>query len=299
MPPSTERTARLAGGLELCYDTFGDAGDPALLLVMGLAGPLTWWPVGLCEMLADRGFHVIRYDNRDVGRSTSLAWLSAGRADVVKAFVLGQRYASPYTMADLAADAVGLLDALEVERAHVVGASMGGMIVQTLTVEHPRRVRSLTSVMSSTGRRWVGWQDPRLLPLLFAPEPASRSEYVARSAKTWAVLGSPAYPASAAEVAERAGVTFDRGVSSAGTLRQMLAVLTQPDRTAALRAVDAPTLVVHGLADRMVHVSGGRATAAAVRGSELICVPGMGHDLPEQLWPMLAAAIARNAARAA
>jgi pimeloyl-ACP methyl ester carboxylesterase len=176
--------------------------------------------------------------------------------------------------------------------------SMGGMIVQTMALTHPERVRSLTSIMSTTGRRTVGWQHPSLLPSLLARRTGGRETYIRTSTAFWELIGSPAYPQPVEEVEARAAETYDRGVSPEGVLRQMVAVLTQPDRSRGLRSVRVPTLVVHGLADKMVHVSGGRATAAAVRGAELLLVPGMGHDLPAALHPVLTDAIRRTADRA-
>ena len=297
MEQSSEQTAPLPNGIELCYDTFGDRDRPALLLVMGLAGPLNWWHPDLCQLLAQRGFFVVRFDNRDVGRSTKLHGVGGTRRGVVTGFArVGAP--PPYTLSDMAGDAVGLLDHLGLAQAHVTGVSMGGMIAQTLAVEHPARVSSLVSIMSTTGRRTVGWQDPRLLPILLARPPRTREEAIAQSARTWSIIGSPAYPTSSHEIHSRAAETFDRGRSTAGVVRQMQAVLAQPDRTEALRRLDIPALAIHGLADRLVHVSGGRATASAVPGAELLVVPGMGHDLPQALWPLFADGIERTATRA-
>ena len=175
---------------------------------------------------------------------------------------------------------------------------MGGMIAQTLAIEHPERVLSLVSIMSTTGGRFVGWQDPRLFPLLLRRSDMSREAVIERSVKTWSIIGSPDYPTPDDETRERAAETFERGMSPSGVVRQMQAVLAQPNRAAALRQITAPTLVIHGLADRLVHVSGGRATARAIPGAELVLVPGMGHDLPRELWPVFVDGIERTAARA-
>ncbi|MGI8576458.1 MAG: alpha/beta fold hydrolase [Nocardioidaceae bacterium] len=298
MRQSMEETAQLPNGIELCYDTFGNRGSPALLLIMGLAGPLTWWAQDLCRLLASRDFFVVRYDNRDVGKSTKLGDHATNRTAVVKTFLRGSA-AAPYTMSDLATDAAGLLDHLDIRQAHVTGASMGGMIAQTLALEHPDRVLSLVSIMSTTGRRFVGRQDPRLYPRFLAPgRNNSRGAYIERSARTWAAIGSPGYPTPAEETRERAAETYDRGISFAGVLRQIQAVLTQPDRTTALHGLTMPVLVIHGLSDRLVNVSGGRATAAAIPCAELLLIPGMGHDLPTQVWPLIADGIERTAKRA-
>jgi pimeloyl-ACP methyl ester carboxylesterase len=198
----------------------------------------------------------------------------------------------------MARDCFGLLDHLGIEGAHVVGVSMGGMIAQTMAIEEPDRVRSLESIMSTTGKRTVGWQNARLLPALLRPVSPGVEAYVESSVTMWHLIGSPGYPRDDEWTRELARLTYGRGLSASGTMRQMLAILTQPNRSEALHALTMPTLVVHGLADRMVHVSGGRATAAAVPGAELLLVEGMGHDIPTELHTALAEAIARTAARA-
>jgi pimeloyl-ACP methyl ester carboxylesterase len=293
--PSEELFVPVSDDLDICYQTFGDPADEAMLLVMGLGGPMTWWDPEFCQKLADRGFHVIRYDNRDTGRS-SRARGRVTQRQIVRA-ALGRPTRPPYTLHDMAHDGIALLDHLGHDMAHVVGVSMGGMIAQTMALHFPERVRSLTSIMSSTGRRFVGWQDPRLLPMLLARR-SSREAYIETSGRLWKLIGSPLYPDTTETVRQRAAETYDRGVSRAGVARQMLAILTQPDRTRDLRALDVPTLVIHGLSDKMVHVSGGRATARALAGAELLLVPGMGHDVPPQLHDEFVEAIARTAARA-
>lgn len=292
---SEERRAPVAAGIELAYQTFGDPGDEPLLLVMGLGGPMNWWDDGFCAMLATRGFYVIRYDNRDTGHSGH-ARGRVSRAELLKAF-LGRPVRAPYGISDLADDGLALLDHLEIDSAHVVGISMGGMIVQTMALEHPERTRSLTSIMSTTGQRTVGWQHPALLPRLIAKRDTDLEAYVATSVTWGAVIGSPDYPESEASARNRATETWHRGLNPAGVMRHMMAVLTQPDRTAQLRELEVPTLVVHGGADKMVHVSGGRATAAAVPGADLLVVDGMGHDLPGELWPLITRAIRHNGDR--
>jgi pimeloyl-ACP methyl ester carboxylesterase len=267
-----------------------------MLLLMGLASPLIWWDAAFCSMLAEHGYYVITLDNRDVGRSTRLAG-RVTRGMLVRAFV-GRRVRAPYSMTDMADDAFALLDHLGIERAHVVGVSMGGMIAQTMAIEHPARVRSLTSIMSTTGGRRVGWQHPRLFPALLRPLRPGRDAYADDSVAMWRLIGSPGYPRPEQDTRDVAFETYDRGINPSGTLRQMMAILTQPDRATRLRDVRVPTLVIHGLADRMVHVSGGRATAAAVPGAELLLVDGMGHDLPPELFRTFSDAIHRLAMRA-
>jgi pimeloyl-ACP methyl ester carboxylesterase len=292
---SEELFAHVGDGVDLCYQTFGSPEADPLLLVMGLGGPMTWWDARLCRMLADAGFGVIRFDNRDIGRSSRVEGpVSMGR--LARAFV-GLRVRTAYTLDDMARDAFGLLDHLGIAAAHVWGVSMGGMIAQTMALARPDRVLSLTSMMSTTGARAVGYQHPSLLPL-FLTRGRDRAGYVEASVRTWRIIGSPRYPSAEEEVRRRADETFERGVSAAGTGRQMLAVLTQPNRTRDLRRVAVPTLVVHGLADKMVHVSGGRATSLAIPRSELLLVEGLGHDIPEGLWPALVRAVRRNADRA-
>jgi pimeloyl-ACP methyl ester carboxylesterase len=282
-------------GQELCYQTFGEPTAEPLLLVMGLSGPMTWWPEEFCEQLVGAGFFVIRYDNRDVGRS----FRGTGRVtrgDLVKAFV-GRPVAAPYSLSDMTSDGIALLDHLGIHKSHICGMSMGGMIVQTMAIEHPTRVLSVTSVMSSTGSRKVGWQSPKLLPRLLKSPGRGREAYAEATATFWSFIGSPGFPTERAEVYRRALDTYDRGISGSGVLRQMMAILTQPDRTAALASLPMPATVVHGLADKMVHVSGGKATAKAA-GAELVLIDGMGHDLPRDLWPKIISAIRKTADRA-
>jgi pimeloyl-ACP methyl ester carboxylesterase len=292
---SAELFAPVSPGVELCYQTFGDPDDEPMLLVMGLATQMTFWDAAFCAMLARRGYYVIRFDNRDVGRS-SRGKGRVTRRMLVRAFA-GARARAPYSMHDLAADAFGLLDHLGIASAHVVGVSMGGMIAQTMTLDEPARVRSLASIMSTTGKRSVGWQHPRLLPAMLRPIKPGREAYAESSVAMWQMIGSPGFPHDDERIREAARVAFDRGVSASGALRQMMAILTQPNRSAALRGVRVPTLVVHGLADRMVHASGGRATAAAIPDAELLLVDGMGHDLPPDLYQTLVDAIVRTASR--
>jgi len=291
---SEELFAPVGREVELCYQTFGTPDDEPLLLVMGLGGPMTWWDPELCELLAERGFYVIRFDNRDSGRS------SRGVGRITRTILVraaaGAPVRVPYSLTDLAADAWGLLDHLGLESAHVCGVSMGGMIAQTMAIARPDRVRSLTSIMSTTGKRTVGWQHPSLLPSLLARR-SGREGYIELSVKSWKLIGSPGYPTTEERIRARAAETYDRGVTASGTLRQMAAILTQPNRSAKLRALTMPALVVHGLNDKLVHTSGGRATAAAIPGAELLLIDGMGHDLPPALFESFADAIRRTASR--
>jgi pimeloyl-ACP methyl ester carboxylesterase len=270
------------GDLDLAYETFGDAGDPPVLLVMGLATQMIGWPDDFCAGLAARGHFVVRFDNRDIGLSTHLH--SAGAADVL-AVLAGDTSSVPYALADLADDTVGLLDALGLDAVHVVGASMGGMIAQLVALRHPERVRSLTSIMSTTGDPTVGGPSEAALAVLLAPPAGDREGAVRRVVDTYRVIGSPGFEFDESSVRDRAGLSFDRAYDPAGVARQLGAVLTTPDRTRDLEAVSVPTLVIHGSADTLVNVSGGRATAAAVPGAELLVVEGMGHDLPREVWP--------------
>jgi pimeloyl-ACP methyl ester carboxylesterase len=292
---SPELFAAVSTGVELCYRTYGDPGDEPMILLMGLASPLNWWDPELCSMLARRGYFVIILDNRDVGRSTKVGGRVTRRM-LVRAFA-GTHVRAPYSLTDMASDAFALLDHLGIDSAHVVGVSMGGMIAQTMAVEEPARVRSLTSMMSTTGKRTVGWQHPRLLPVLLKPARAGREAYADNSVAMWHLIGSPGYPRAEERTRAVADETYDRGLSQSGALRQMMAILTQPNRSERLHDVRVPSVVIHGLADRMVHVSGGRATAAAIPGAELVLVDGMGHDLPEELFATFVDAIDRTASR--
>jgi pimeloyl-ACP methyl ester carboxylesterase len=293
---SPELFAPVSTGVELCYRTYGDPTGEPMLLIMGLGSPLNWWDPELCSMLVRRGYFVVAFDNRDVGRSSKVPG-RVTRAMLVRAFT-GLPARAPYSMGDLAGDAFALLDHLGIDSAHVVGVSMGGMIAQTMAIEQPARVRSLTSIMSTTGRRRVGWQHPKLFPALLRPLRPGREAYGDSSVEMWKLIGSPGYRGTEERVRAIADETYDRGLAPAGTLRHMMAVLTQPNRSERLRRVRVPTLVIHGLADKMVHVSGGRATASAVPGAELLLVEGMGHDLPPELFTTFVDAIDRTARRA-
>ena len=283
------------GDVELCYETFGDPADPALLLTMGLATQMLGWHEDLCAELAGRGFFVIRYDNRDVGRSQRMD----GSVPTTLQLLLRDKRAAAYTLEDMAADAVGLLDHLEVDAAHVVGASMGGMIAQTMVARHPDRALSLASIMSNTGARWSGQPSLSTYGVLLKTPPRDRAAYLDHAVSVFSKIGSPSFPRDDDDLRRIAGMSFDRGLNPTGTARQIAAIIASGDRTPLLRTITAPTVVIHGTKDKLVPPSGGRATARAIPGARLLTIEGMGHDLPRPVWPRLIDAIEGNAARAA
>ncbi len=278
-----------ANGIDIEYVTEGDPSNPALLLVMGLGAQLITWPQGFVDGLRDRGFFVIRFDNRDCGLSTKFE----GTPEFTSLF-LGDPMSAPYRVEDMADDAAALLTELGVASAHVVGASMGGMITQALVIHHPDQFLSACSIMSTTGDRSVGAPTGEAMTALLRPVATSRDEAIAASVQGSRVIGSPGYPVDDAVLRQRAGEAYDRSYCPDGTARQLAAVLASPDRTEGLRGVRLPFLVLHGEADPLVTLSGGQATAAAVPGSMLITYPGMGHDLPEALWASVTDAIVAN-----
>jgi pimeloyl-ACP methyl ester carboxylesterase len=281
-------------GVELCYETFGDASDPAALLVMGLATQMVGWPDAFCEELAARGFYVIRFDNRDSGRSQKMEL----PVPTLRQLLLRDKRAARYTLEHMADDGIGLLDRLGIERAHVVGVSMGGMIAQTMAARHPDRVLSLASIMSNTGSRWSGQPSPRMYPVLLRKPPRDREGYVRHAVEVFEKIGSTGFPPDPEQLRHVAQLSFDRGLNPAGSTRQLAAIIASGDRTPLLRTITAPTVVVHGTTDRLVPASGGRATAKAIPGARLVLIEGMGHDLPRGAWPQLLDAIEENAARA-
>ena len=287
--------AQVNNGIELEYETFGDQTKPALLLIMGLGVQMLGWDENFCNALADRGFFVIRFDNRDVGLSTH----TEGPVPNVMQLMAQDYSSATYTLDDLAEDTAGLLDHLGISAAHVVGASMGGMIGQTLAAKHPDRVLSLTSIMSTTGNLEVGQPRPEALPALITPMPADRAGYIDAALNAFKVIGSPKYPADAERLRDVIGRSYDRSYNPVGFLRQIAAVLASGDRTEALRSIKAPTLVMHGEDDPLIVKSGGEATAAAIPGAKLVLIPGWGHDLPPQLWPQFIDEIVENTERAA
>lgn len=286
--------AQVSETIRLAYDSFGDPADPVMLLVMGLGAQMITWPDEFCARLAGCGYHVIRFDNRDVGLSTHVQ--DAPEPDVVQA--MGGDYSSAaYTLPDMAADAIGLLDALGIDSAHVVGASMGGMIVQCMAIDYPQRLRSMTSIMSTTGDPSVGRPSHAALAVLLAPPVTDRAGTIERAVEAARVIGSPGFDRDEDMIRERAGRAYDRAFDPMGVARQLVAIQASEDRTAKLASVTVPTLVVHGGSDALVDVSGGKATAAAIPGATLMIVDGMSHDLPEGAWPEIIQAIDDLAAR--
>ncbi|HEX2577596.1 MAG TPA: alpha/beta hydrolase [Aquihabitans sp.] len=286
-----------ANGIELEYETFGDPADPTILLIMGLGAQLTGWDEGFCALLVDRGHHVVRFDNRDIGRST---WIDTPDLDVpaaVLAAIGGDASGAPYRLEDMAGDTVGLLDHLGIDRAHVVGASMGGMIAQTLAIEHPNRVRSLTSIMSTTGEPTVGAASPDLVGVLVAPRPEEREASIAFSVDVARAISSEHFDEERARA--RAMVEHERGINRLGVPRQLLAIIASGSRADGLARLDLPALVVHGRLDRLVGFSGGQRTAELVAGADFLAIDDMAHDLPVVHWPRIVDAITSVAGRAA
>jgi pimeloyl-ACP methyl ester carboxylesterase len=289
-----ERFCDIGRDITLCYETFGDASDPTALLIMGLGTQMVAWHEDFCRALAERGLHVVRFDNRDIGRSTHLQ----GPPPTMRQLLLRSRRAARYTLADMADDTALLLERLQLAPAHVIGASMGGMIAQTLAARHPDSVRSLVSIMSNTGALSNGQPALRLYPFFLRRPAIGREQYVAHFERLFAAIGSTGMPRDLDEIRELAALSYDRDHDAAGPGRQLAAIIASGDRTRELRRIVAPTLVVHGTADPLVRPSGGRATARAIAGAKLMRVEGMGHDLPRALWPRLIDAIVENAAKA-
>jgi pimeloyl-ACP methyl ester carboxylesterase len=285
-----ERLVDVGRGIELCCETFGDPSDPPLVLVMGLGMQMVHWPLPLIAQLVERGHHVVRFDNRDRGRSTHVKIPPPSRMRL-----LTRRFGpDQYTLEDMALDTVGLLDALELDSAHLAGVSMGGMIAQTVAATRPRRVRSLTSIMSTTGSRRAGQPKPHILPALLKPAPRERAAYVEHMLAVLTAIGAPGDVLDTPEGRAYLAHTHERDPDVRGTGRQLAAILASGDRTKQLGDITAPTLVIHGDKDPLITPSGGRATAKAIPNARLLLVPGMGHGLPERLWPQLVDAIAAH-----
>jgi len=297
--PDVPRTAPAfakANGIELCWDSFGGPQAPPLLLIMGLAAQMIAWDDEFCGQLAGRGYRVIRFDNRDIGLSTRFD--AAGLPDVAAAFMAamqGRPVSAPYLLRDMADDAVGLMDALGIDSAHVVGASMGGAIGQTLAIHHPARLRSLSSIMSTTGAPDLPPPTPQALAVLFKPTPIDQAGYFESYVQTWKVLRAGSFPLDEARDLARAGQNFARGLNPAGVARQMAAILASGSRKQALAAVKLPTLVIHGDVDPLVPLACGIDTAESVPGAKLQVIAGMGHALPISMWPQIIDAITAHA----
>ena len=288
-----------ANGLTLEYDEFGAPNDPVMLLIMGLGAQMILWREEFCNDLAARGFRVVRFDNRDVGRSS---WCDAmGVPDLTAAMTAMVRRQppppAPYLLSDMAADAAGLLDALGVKRAHIVGASMGGMIAQALAIEHPRKVLSLTSIMSTTGNPDLPQAKPEALGALLGPPPTTREEAIERGISVFHTIGSPKY-VDENEIRDLAARQYDRGFNPTGVMRQLVAILSSGSRNEALRRLSVPALVIHGRIDPLVPFAAGEDTAASIPGARLLALDDMGHDMPKPLWPQIIDAICEVAAQA-
>jgi pimeloyl-ACP methyl ester carboxylesterase len=295
-PPQTIRV----NGIDICYDVFGDANAEPLLLIMGLGAQMIVWDDEFCEKLAARGFRVIRFDNRDIGKSGRLTGGGPLRPlELLKLRFLKIALAAPYRLIDMAKDTIGLMHALGIQSAHLVGASMGGMIAQEIAISFPQAVRSLTSIMSTTGNPRLPPPSRAAMTLLMAPPPKSREEYIERFAKTWKFLRVGSFPDDEARDGALAMRTFDRGLNPAGVGRQLRAILASGSRKERLRAVKAPTLVIHGTVDPLVHPEAGRDTAASIPGAKLLMIEGMGHAVPIPMWPQIIDAIDRHAHGAA
>jgi pimeloyl-ACP methyl ester carboxylesterase len=289
-----EQFCDLHNGITLCYETFGDRSDPTALLIMGLGTQMVAWHEDFCRQLAGAGFHVVRFDNRDIGHSTHLQ----GPPPTIRQLLTRSKRAAHYRLSDMADDAARLLAELDLAPAHVIGASMGGMIAQTLAARHPERVLSLTSIMSNTGALSNGQPALRLYPFFLRRPAAGRDAYVKHFERLFAAIGSRGLPREPDEIRELAALSYERDHDPAGPGRQLAAIIASGDRTPELRNIQAPTLVLHGTADPLVRPSGGRATARAISGAKLKTIRGMGHDLPRAAWTEIVEAIVQNAARA-
>ena len=295
-PPKIAR----ANGIDICYEIFGDAQAEPMLLIMGLAAQMVLWDDAFCEQLAARGFRVIRFDNRDIGQSGKLTGGKRLTAlELLKLRFLKIPVAAPYKIIDMARDTTSLMDVLGITSAHLVGASMGGMIAQEIAISFPQRVRSLTSIMSTTGNPKVPPPSKQAAAMLMAPPPATKEEYFARFAQTWKILRVGSFPEDEALDPSRAARIYSRGLNPAGVGRQLRAILGSGSRQLRLASVTAPTLVIHGTVDPLVHPMGGKDTAASIPGAKLMMVQGMGHAIPIPMWPQIIDAIDKHAHGAA
>jgi len=285
-----------ANGIDICYEVFGEASAEPLMLIMGLGGQMVLWDDAFCEQIASRGFRVIRFDNRDVGQSSRLTGGGGlTKWEMLKARFLNIPPEAPYTLADMARDTVALMDVLGIRSAHLAGVSMGGMIAQEIAITFPERVRSLISIMSTTGNRDLPQPNNEAISLLMEPQPKSRDKFIARFRRNWKILRAGRFPEDEALDRARAERIFDRGVNPAGVARQVRAVLASPSRKERLSNVRAPTLVIHGTADPLVDPKAGQDTAASIPGAKLMIIEGMGHALPTPMWPEIIDAIDKHA----
>ena len=283
----------LPSGIDIEYDTFGEPTDPALLLVMGYTAQMINWPDELVQAIADEGLFVIRFDNRDCGLSSKLDGQLVDPMVVLGAILSGDTVPPvPYTLSDMAADGIGLLDHLGIERAHIAGASMGGMIVQTMAIDHPTRIASLTSIMSTVGDQRVGAPTAEARTALLTPPPTERAEYIEASVRGKVWHSKRFYDADA--IKSLAAASFDRSFYPEGSTRQLAAIYASGDRSPQLATLDVPTLVIHGRDDTLISPEGGERTAELIPGSRFLLVSDMGHDLPRPLWPVIVDAIAGN-----
>ena len=285
-----------ANNIEIEYETFGDPSSKPLLLVMGLGAQMIAWLDEFCMKFVDKGFYVIRFDNRDIGLSTKFE--EAGVPDLMKQVIAVQRgetITPPYTLDDMADDAVGLLDALNIEKAHICGASMGGMIVQIIAFRHPTRVLSLTSIMSTTGNPDLPQAKPEAMQVLLAPAPTEREAFIEESVRRRRILYGSGFPYDVEKQREIAAITYDRSFYPQGMVRQTVAILANGNRASKLGSIKVPTLIIHGGDDPLVPVEGGKETAESIDGADLIIIDGMGHSLPPETWPQIVDAIAKNA----
>ncbi len=288
-----------ANGIQIEYDTFGDSSTPALLLVAGNGAQMIFWEVEFCELFAKNGYFVIRFDNRDAGLSTKFE--EAGIPDfpaAIKALMEGKPVESAYSLDDMADDAVGLLNALGIEKAHICGASMGGMIAQVISYRHPKHVLSLTSIMSTTGNPDLPQGEPETIATVIAPAPEEREAYIEHNMNIWRRLWSPGFPFEEKRARTFIEKSYDRSYYPQGMARQNIAILVNGDRRPSLSTIKVPTLVIHGADDPLIPVEGGKNTARVIPGARLFIINGMGHDMPKGVWAEIVDAISQHAVKA-
>lgn len=302
MPSTDHQPPQIArvNGIEICHEIFGVSNSEPVVLIMGLGAQMIHWDDDFCRQLAAHGFRVIRFDNRDIGKSSKMSGgKRLGAVELLKLRFLKIPVDAPYRLRDMAEDTIALMDHLRIRSAHIVGASMGGMIAQEIAITFPERVRSLTSIMSTTGNPKIPPPTREATAVLMAPPPASKEEYFARFANTWKVLRAGSFPEEEALDPARAARTWDRGLNPPGVGRQLRAILASGSRKERLRMVKAPSLVIHGTVDPLVRPQGGMDTAASIPGAKLVMIEGMGHALPMRMWPQIIGAIADHAKGAA